>query len=153
MAVAKSIEAQVRGLKQASGNTNDAISLIQTAEGSMNETSNILSRLKELAVQSASDTLGDKKREMLNLEFEQLISEVDRVANNTKYNGVNLLNGEGNDLYRFQVGPNSDESNVIEFDTTEIDATSSTLGVEGTGILDRDEALDSIEMVTRQSLY
>ena len=147
LAIAKSIEAQVRGLKQASRNTNDAISLIQTAEGSLNESSNLLSRLKELAVQSASDTLGEKEREMLNLEFEQLISEVDRVANNTKYNGVNLLNGEGNDLYRFQVGPNSDESNVIEFDTTEINATSSTLGVEGLSILDRDEALDSIEMV------
>ncbi|MFM7201087.1 MAG: flagellin [Myxococcota bacterium] len=95
LAVSESLRAQVRGLNQAVRNTNDGVSIIQTAEGSLNQIQNNLSRLRELAVQSASGTLGDSDRAFLNTESSALLNEIDRLANVTNFNGRVLLNGTG----------------------------------------------------------
>ena len=93
LAVSESLRGQIRGLNQAVRNTNDGVSIIQTAEGALNQIQNNLSRLRELAVQSASGTLGDSDRSFLNTESTALLSEIDRLANVTDFNGRTLLNG------------------------------------------------------------
>jgi flagellin len=93
LAVSESLRAQIRGLGQAIRNTNDGVSIIQTAEGALNQIQNNLARLRELAVQSASGTLGDADRAYINTESSALLSEIDRLANVTDFNGQVLLNG------------------------------------------------------------
>jgi flagellin len=94
LAVSENLRAQIRGLGQAVRNTNDGVSIIQNAEGALNQIQNNLSRLRELAVQSASGTLGDADRAYLNTESTALLSEIDRLANVTDFNGRVLLNGQ-----------------------------------------------------------
>ena len=95
LAIASRMRSQVDGLEQAARNANDGISMIQTAEGAVGEISNILGRMKELAVQSSSGTYSSTDRTAMNLEFQQLISEVDRIAKNTQWNGMTILDGGG----------------------------------------------------------
>jgi len=83
LAISENLKAQIRGLKQASRNAQDGVSLVQVAEGGLNEISQIMIRLRELAVQSASDTIGPVERQFLNVEYDQLVSEVDRIADGT----------------------------------------------------------------------
>jgi len=148
LAIGTRLEAQTRGLKQATRNANDGISLVQTAEGGLNETSNILIRLRELSVQAASDTVGDNERELLNKEYQQLVQETDRIANATVFNGTNLLNGESEGgAMEFQVGAFAGEQNQITFDPSATDATASSIGVDSTGVSSKGDALDSIAMI------
>lgn len=93
LAVSENLRAQIRGLNQAVRNTNDGVSIIQTAEGALNEIQNNLSRLRELAVQSASGTLQDSERAYINTESTAILSEIDRLSNVTEFNGQVLLNG------------------------------------------------------------
>jgi len=93
LAVSESLRSQIKGLGQAIRNTNDGVSIIQTAEGALNQIQNNLSRLRELSVQSASGTLGDSDRAFINTEGQALLSEIDRLANVTDFNGRVLLNG------------------------------------------------------------
>ena len=86
LAVSEVMTGKIRGLNQAKRNTNDAISMVQVAEGAMNEMGNILIRMRELTVQSGSDTLGDKERSYLNREYVQLVDEIDRIAATTEFN-------------------------------------------------------------------
>ena len=144
LAIANTLRAQSRSLRQASRNAQDGVSMVQTAEGSLNEVSNILTRLRELTVQSASDTVGDTERGMLDLEYQQLVQEVDRISESTTYNGVNLLNGEGDGVLDFHVGADSTDSNVIQYDSGETNASSSNIGISGTGIDAKSSALSSI---------
>jgi flagellin len=94
LAISEKLKADVRGLNMAKRNANDGISLVQTAEGGLNEIGNVLSRLRELAVQGASDTIGNTERSFLNKEYMQLKDEIDRVTNATEYNGTRLLVGD-----------------------------------------------------------
>jgi flagellin len=94
LAISENLRSEVRGLQQARRNAQDGISLVQTAEGSLNEITNILSRLRELSVQSASDTIGPVERGFLQKEFSSLKNEIDRIANSADFNGTKLLVGE-----------------------------------------------------------
>ena len=94
LAISEKLKADVRGLNMANRNASDGISLLQTAEGGMNEIGNILSRLRELAVQGSSDTIGNKERGFIHKEFNALKDEVDRITNSTEYNGTLLLTGK-----------------------------------------------------------
>jgi flagellin len=94
MAIASRMEADVRGMRQAQRNTVDGISMVQTAEGGLNEISAILMRLKELGVQAASDTIGVTERQYLQKEFSALKDEIDRIASSTEFNGTRLLMGD-----------------------------------------------------------
>jgi flagellin len=140
------LEAQVRSLNQATRNANDGISFIQTAEGGLNEVSNILVRLRELTIQSASDTVGDKEREFLSLEYQELLDEVDRIADATSHNGTNVING-AKGVLQFQVGAFNSDANVIEFDTDGTYVGTSEIGISGTDVSSKSEALDSIENI------
>jgi flagellin len=106
LAISEKLKAQIRGVNQAERNANDGISMIQTAEGGLNETSNILVRLRELAVQSSSDTVGDTERKYTDLEYQNLKQEMERISQVTEFNGKKLLNGSG-DKFDFQVGINN----------------------------------------------
>lgn len=119
LAVSEKMKAQVRGLNQASRNASDGISLIQTAEGYLEETQDIVQRLRELAVQSANGIYTDEDRDQIQVEVRQLVDEVDRVADQAEFNGLDLLTGRfgkesvGNekavsDMW-FHVGPNTDQ--------------------------------------------
>ena len=103
LAISENLRAQVRGLKQAKRNSMDGISLIQVSEGGLNEIANILVRLRELAIQAASDTIGDVERQFTDREFQSLKQEIDRIANVTQFNGTPLLNGKAG-IFEIQVG-------------------------------------------------
>jgi len=143
LSISNKLEASVRGMKMAQRNANDGISFVQTAEGGINEVSNILIRLRELSVQAASDTVGDAERGFLNKEVQSLKSEVDRISKVTNYNGTNLLSGEGKVL-TFQVGHEAGEMNRIEFDPTKTNVSTSALGVSGVNLSSKDGALDAL---------
>jgi flagellin len=106
LAISENIRGKVRGLNQAKRNASDAISMVQTAEGSMGEMTNIMIRLRELTVQSASDTIGETERGYLNREYTQLVDEVDRIIGTTEFNGRKLFSKEEADQFVIQVGTN-----------------------------------------------
>ncbi|AID44529.1 Flagellin domain-containing protein FliC3 [Candidatus Arthromitus sp. SFB-mouse-NL] len=115
LAISEKMRSQIRGLNQASRNAQDGISMIQTAEGALSETQAIGQRMRELAVQSANGTYTDEDRELINQEFNQLKSEIDRIANDTEFNGSKVLNGDKS-------------GEKIEFDTGSITSTTATGG-------------------------
>ena len=130
LAIASKMTSQIRGLDQAVRNANDAVSLIQTAEGALIETSNMLQRMRELAVQASSDTNTLTDRTALNQEFVSLRSEINRVAQNTQWNGVNILTKQGGSsadgIHKFQVGANANQT--IDLTIGNYQTTSSTQG-------------------------
>ena len=103
LAISENLKSQVRGIRQAKRNAQDGISTIQVSEGGLNEISNMLVRLRELAIQSASDTVGDTERQFADREFQSLKQEIDRIANVTQFNGTPLLNGKAG-IFEIQVG-------------------------------------------------
>ena len=132
LGVAENLDAASRAMRQAMRNTNDGISVLQTAEGAANEVANILKRMRELAVQSASETLDDGERAYIQDEFTQLSEEVDRIANVTEFNGLQLADGSLATI-GVQVGINNTANDQI--DITLGDLTAATLGVD-TGTID-----------------
>ncbi|MBT3983057.1 MAG: flagellin FliC [Bacteriovoracaceae bacterium] len=148
LAIGNKIEATVRGLRMAKRNANNGVSLIQVAEGGLGEMSNILIRLRELSVQSASDTVGSKERGMLDLEYQELVKESDRIAESTKFSGAPLLNGENESgTMDFFVGAYAGEENIIQFEADGTNARSSELGIEGSSIAEKDDAIDNLAQV------
>jgi flagellin len=103
LAISENLRAQIRGMRQAKRNALDGISLIQVSEGGLNEIANMMIRLRELAIQAASDTIGDTERQFTDREFQSLKQEIDRIANNTMFNGTPLLNGRAG-VFEIQVG-------------------------------------------------
>ncbi len=147
LAISENLKAQIRGLKQASRNAQDGISLVQVAEGGLNEVSSILIRLRELSVQAASDTIGPVERQFLNVEYDQLISEIDRIADGTEFNGTQLLSGVGS-ILDFQVGTrNNPEIDRITFDASRADANSAALGVNLTSVADKASAQNALSSI------
>ena len=147
LAISEKLKGSIRSMQQANRNANDGISLIQTAEGGINEVSNILLRLRELSVQSASDTVGDVERGFSDKEFQNLKSEVDRIAQVTKYNGTNLLNGSGKTL-DFQVGiENSPEQDRLQYATMATDVTLGKLGLSQTGVMTKESAQENLAKI------
>ena len=130
LAISESLRAQVRSLQQASRNAGDGVSLLQTAEGSLNEVSGILTRMRELAVQSANGTLSNTQRGSLQGEFTQLIAEIDRIGDSTEFNGLKLLDGSLSSGIRFQIGLNNDTSSQLSVGL--ISAKSSAIGGSAT---------------------
>lgn len=147
LAISEKLKSQIRSTQQANRNANDGISMVQTAEGGLNETSSILVRMRELSVQAASDTVGDSERAMSNLEYQQLKSEMDRISQVTEYNGKKLLDGSG-DKKEFQIGTGSDEfKDRIGFDPKSVDSGVSSLGVEGVDVSTKEGAQDSMSAI------
>ncbi len=109
LAISEKMRAQIRGLGQSARNIQDGISLLQTAEGALNETHAILQRMRELGVQAANDTLTDNDRDLLNIEFEELKKEVNRISKDTNFNTKTLLDGTQTSI-KIQAGANSGQS-------------------------------------------
>lgn len=131
LAISDRMTSQIRGLNQAARNANDGISLAQTAEGALQETTNILQRMRELAVQSANDTNSASDRKSLQAEVSQLQAEIGRIAETTEFNGKSLLDGTMKDA-TFQVGANAGTQQTISFGIDS--AKTADLSVVGTTI-------------------
>lgn len=145
LAISENIRGQVGGLKMAKQNALNAQSVIQVSEGGLNEISNILIRLRELGVQSASDTVSDVEREFLDLEAQQLVEESERIAQSTRFGNKVLLAGETDEL-EFHVGPFGGDENVVRANVS-ADATTSTLGIDGVSVSDKSGARDTLDAV------
>ncbi|MCH2533552.1 MAG: flagellin FliC [Bdellovibrionales bacterium] len=147
LAISENLRGQIRGMKQANRNANDGISLVQVAEGGLNEVSNMLIRLRELAVQASSDTIGDTERKFLDVEYQQLKSEIQRISENTKFNGRTLLNGTGG-IVDIQVGVNNDAfKDRISFNASAANSTLESLGLTAESLATKEMAQASMDVV------
>ncbi len=147
LAISEKLKGSIRSMQQANRNANDGISLIQTAEGGINEVSNILLRLRELSVQAASDTVGEVERGFTDKEFQALKGEIDRISQVTKFNGRSLLNGSGETL-DFQVGIENDpEQDRLQFATSQTDVTLGKLGLSETGTMTKELAQENLAKI------
>lgn len=147
LAISENLRGQIRGLGQANRNANDGISLVQVAEGGLNEISNMLIRLRELGVQASSDTIGDTERKFLDVEYQQLKSEIQRVSEVTRFNGYDLLNGTGG-IMDIQVGVYNDPfKDRISFNTSAANSTLEALGVMAEAVGTKEQAQNSLDTV------
>ena len=156
LAISDRMTSQIRGLNQAVRNANDGISLAQTAEGALQETTNILQRMRELAVQSANDTNTQSDRTSLNAEFSQLISEIDRIADTTSFNGKTLLSGafaastNATNAAVFQVGADAGQVISVNIGVATTSALSDAGGgnlIVNAGVDTRENASDTIGVI------
>ena len=147
LAISEKLKAQIRGVSQAERNANDGISMIQTAEGGLNETSNILVRLRELAVQSASDTVGDAERKFTDLEYQNLKQEMERISQVTEFNGMKLLDGSGG-KYDFQIGiNNNDFQDRISYHADKQNSSLNSLGITELSVGSKESSQTSIAKI------
>ncbi len=147
LAISESLKAQMRGFTQANRNANDGISMVQVAEGGLGETTNMLVRLRELSIQAASDTVGDRERAMIDIEYQQLKEEIERVSQTTQFNGTPLLNGMGGVL-DFQVGNYNDPMNDrISFSAQDKNSGVMALGIQDIGALTKVDAQQSLTFI------
>jgi flagellin len=147
LAISESLKAQIRGFKQANRNANDGISLVNVAEGGLNSITNMLVRLRELAIQTSSDTISDREREMVDVEYQQIKEEIERVASTTQFNGTNLLDGTGG-LLDFQVGNYNDPFNDrISFDASYGNATLESLMLTELNVASKEASQESLAFV------
>lgn len=147
LAISENLKAKIRGLRQAQRNGNDGISLVQVAEGSLNEISAMLIRLRELAIQASSDTVGDTERKFIDVEYQQLKSEIQRVSEGTEFNGRDLLNGTGG-IMDIQVGVFNDPfKDRISFNASAANSTLEALGMIAESTATKEGAQVSISAV------
>jgi flagellin len=145
LAISERIRANTRSLSQAGRNAQDGISLVQVAEGGTNEVTNILIRMRELSIQAASDTIGDKERGFIDKEVTQLRSEIDRIASTTEFNGTKLLNGSAPRL-EVQVGLNNNPlEDRLVINAAEQNITTQALGIEGITTMKKEDAQMNLE--------
>jgi flagellin len=147
LAISENLRGELGGIKKAKENAGNALALIQVAEGGLNEQTNILVRLRELSLQSASDTIDDRERGYLDNEFQQLSQELDRIAKTTNFGSKTLLTGNGGKL-TFHIGPYGGKENRIVYNL-DADTTASNLNVDGLAIKDRDDAEDNLEKIDK----
>jgi len=147
LSISEGLKSTVRGYKQAQRNANDAISLIQVAEGGLGEISNILTRMRELGVQAASDTVGKGERVFVDREGQQLKAEIERIAQSARFGEVKLLDGSGSE-FSFQIDINN-EDNVdrINFDASQQVATTDELGIADFDLSTKNGARDALEVL------
>lgn len=146
LAISENMKSDIRGLGQARSNAFNAISAIQIGEGGLSEQSNLLTRLKELGVQSASDNVGEKERAYMQQEASTLVDELDRISKTTKFGDRNLIDGSSPKL-EFQVGAQAGQENIITFESDSDGASASALGIDGTDISTKGGARDLITNV------
>lgn len=146
LAISENMKAQIRSSTQARRNANDGISLVATAEGGLTETSNLITRIRELGIQSASDTVGDRERGYINLEVQQLKSEMDRIANTSSWNTTKLLDGS-TPVFDFQIGVYSSEYDRISFDSSQVVSTLAGLGLADVDLSTKEGAKGSIDQL------
>ena len=145
LAISENLKAQIRSTRQANRNANDGISMVQTAEGGLNEIGNIIVRMRELGIQSASDTVSDVERGFVDKEIQQLKSELQRIASVTTWGKSKLLDGS-TPVYDFQVGVfNNQDEDRISFDASTNVATLEALGLADLDYTSKDGAQAALE--------
>ncbi len=145
--ISENLRGQIAGLKAGQRNAEGAQSFIQVGESGLNEQNNILVRMRELAVQAASDTVSDKERDFIQTEFSQLQQEVDRIALTTQYGSHKILAGSSKE-YEFQVGPDKGTDYSVKFKQN-ASTRSSELGIDSLSVEEKSEALDSLEGIDK----
>jgi flagellin len=147
LAISENLKSTIRSYGQAQRNANDGMSMVQVAEGGLGEISNILTRLRELGVQAASDTVGDTERTFIDKEVQQLKLEAERIAQSTRFGKTTLLNGEGG-RFDFQIDINNDDfKDRIGFEPSEIKATNDQLGIASFNFSDKVDARQALEVL------
>lgn len=147
LAISETFRGQIRSMRQANRNANDGLSLVQTAEGGLNEIGNMIIRLRELGMQAASDTVGNRERSFLHKEVAQLKNEIQRIAKTTKWGETTLLDGS-TPTYDFQVGLFNDNfEDRISFEANENIATLDALGLAGIDYTSKDGAQQSLALL------
>ena len=158
MAIATRLSAQIRGLNQAVRNANDGISMIQTAEGATEQVTNMLQRMRELAVQASNDTNNNNDRSFLDLEFQALNTQISKIANYTQWNAADILDKQGgaSGVFSFQVGSNANQTIQVTFpdmrtDNNSLLSTIRTADITSTGTANSalgtiSSALDTVNM-------
>lgn len=144
-AVAERLRSQSRGQRAARGNAENATSVVQVAEGALNEQNNILIRMRELAIQASSDTFADPEREMMEIEFQQLLAENERIAQSTRFGSQQLLAGHSTTM-EFQVGTGNTSNDIVKF-SSDANTTSSGLDIDDLSVADKFDARDSLEYI------
>ena len=150
LAISNKMTSQIRGLNQAVRNANDGISMIQTAEGATQEISNMLQRMRELAVQGANDTNSGADRAAIGKEYDQLVGEIDRIAGNTEWNGVKILDGStfsSATAAHFQVGTGSGSAYQIDVNFIALAASSLSTAALATGDISSSSTAGTIQAV------
>ena len=149
LAISEGMKSQIRSLGQAQRNANDGISMVQTAEGGLNEVSNILTRMRELGIQASSDTIGDTERGFLNKEVQQLKAESQRITQTTKFGNAKLIDGSG-DKFDFQVGIGNDaEADRITYNASETNASIDNLGIAGFDFSSKEGAQEALAKIDK----
>lgn len=147
LAISEKMKSHIRSMRQAERNANDGVSLVQVAEGGMNEVGNILTRIRELSIQSASDTIGDVERGFINKEVVGLKSEIERIALSTEFNGRKLLDGNSETL-DIQVGiKNNDFEDRFKFNAKSLTSTLASLGLTDIDNSSKESSQKNLEMV------
>ncbi len=143
LGISEAFRAEIRSLQQAQRNANDGISLLQIAEGALNETSSILIRLRELAIQSANGTLGQNERGTVDLEFQGLLEEVNRIASITEFNGLQILQSGAPITFQIGTGNGTDD----RFTVSAVNATASAIGINGLAVSSASGALSALGLL------
>ena len=147
LAISEKLNARIKSTAQANRNANDGISMVQTAEGGLDEVSNMLTRLRELSIQSASDTVGDTERSFSDKEYQNLKQEIERISQVTEFNGMKLLSGQGDKL-DFQIGVNNDDfQDRISYDVQNTNASIASLGVDSLSVATKEGAQNSLQNI------
>jgi flagellin len=154
LAISENLRAKTRGLNQAKRNANDGVSLVQVAESGLSEMSNIMVRMRELTVQAASDTVGEREKGYIQKEFDQLSQEIDRISETTEFNGLKLLSSNDKpDGIRVQVGYNGGENDqlTLKFGEGSDGVNAEVLGVKDTNLIssDRDTVAKNLESIDK----
>lgn len=145
LSISEKMKSTIRGYDQARRNANDGISMVQVAEGGLGEISSILTRMRELGVQAASDTVGGTERSFINKEVQQLKNEVQRIAESARYGDTKLLDGSGEE-YSFQVDINNNEfQDRISFDVGSQEVTLDALNISDFDFSTKDGAREALE--------
>lgn len=147
LAISEGLKSKIRSNYQAERNTNDSISLLQVAEGSLGVMTNISTRLRELAIQASTDTISDMDRVVIDKEFQAMKSEVERLTVSTAFNGNNIINDRGS-VYDLQIGINNDNSgDRLKYDMKRVMDSSNNFGIAGVNLRSKDSAQDSISKI------
>jgi flagellin len=147
LGISEMLKSQIRSYAQASRNANDGISMVQVAEGGLGETSNILTRMRELAIQASSDTVGENERGYIDREAQQLKEEVQRISKTNRFGKTNMLDGTGQD-FMIQVGVNNNpDEDRITFHASQLDATTASLGIDSLDFTTKEGAQSMLSVV------
>lgn len=147
LAISEQLKAEIRSFGQATRNANDGISMMQTAEQSIGEVSNILTRMRELGIQASSDTVGEQERQFIQVETDALIAEIQRVAQSTEFGSRKLLDGTGG-VYDIHVGTTAHAAtDWVEFDAAATNITTDHLGISSLDLSEKEGAREALELL------